>query len=212
MGAVSPSVWVIFDFAGVIGEHQRPDDLSSILRAAGSPPEKNFWQSYWLHRDPYDRGHLSDLEYWSAVAAGTGIELADLVAERLVELDVASWLHPNPGMVALLEELSGRGTDMALLSNAPLCLAEALEDLDWLRPLRRKFFSSRLRRAKPDPAVYEHVAASLGAATCECVFLDDRPGNVNGASRAGMRGFLFTDVTTARRHVLAGLGENTFDA
>jgi putative hydrolase of the HAD superfamily len=40
---------------------------------------------------------------------------------------------------------------------------------------------------KPDPAAYLLMAARMGVAPADCVFIDDQPGNLAGADAVGMR-------------------------
>jgi len=57
--------------------------------------------------------------------------------------------------------------------------------------------------AKPDARVYRIAAQRLGVSVNECVFVDDRPDNVDGATAAGMLGLLHADPTTTVRELRA---------
>ncbi|MEV5413981.1 HAD family phosphatase [Thermopolyspora sp. NPDC052614] len=191
--------WIIFDFAGVIGLHQPQADQDAMVKAAQGPTPEEFWEAYWNHREQYDGARVTAEEYWSTVAPAANVR-------RLVKLDVESWLHPDEGTVRLLDDLSERGHNLALLSNAPLELADAVERLPWLGRMDRLFFSSRLGMVKPDREIYLTVAAELGVEPAECVFVDDRPANVAGAEEAGMTGVLFEDAASLRRRLLPAAG------
>jgi putative hydrolase of the HAD superfamily len=192
--------WVIFDFAGVIGQHQPQESLDGMVKIAGAPDPEAFWAAYWRHRESYDAGAVTADRYWAAVLEA--VPEAATVA-RLVEADVASWLFPDVDTVELIGELADRGTGLALYSNCPLELAEALDRLPWLDPIRNRFYSSRLGQVKPDPAAFRTVAGLLGVEPEDCAFVDDRPANVAGAEAAGMTGFVFTDAATLRRNLAA---------
>lgn len=191
--------WVIFDFAGVIGQHQPQADQNAMVTAAGVSATAEFWQSYWAHREDYDAGRVTARAYWSAVLADCDGSPTPYTLDRLISLDVASWLHPNQETVALLDDLAGRGIQMALLSNCPRELAAALETLPWLDKLSHKFYSSHLSMIKPNPKIYLTVAQLLNSAPEECVLVDDRPANVSGAEKADMRGIVFTSAARLRR-------------
>lgn len=47
------------------------------------------------------------------------------------------------------------------------------------------------RLIKPDPAIYEVTAAKFGLPLDECLFIDDRQINVDGAERVGMHAMLY---------------------
>jgi putative hydrolase of the HAD superfamily len=58
--------------------------------------------------------------------------------------------------------------------------------------------SSEVGMRKPNPAIYHHALEQLGGIAPEhAVFLDDSPGNVEGARRAGLQGILVTDPLDA---------------
>ena len=51
--------------------------------------------------------------------------------------------------------------------------------------------SSEVGMRKPNPAIYHHALEALGGIPPdEAVFLDDSPGNVEGAERAGLHAIL----------------------
>ncbi|GAA0381010.1 haloacid dehalogenase [Acrocarpospora corrugata] len=153
-----------------------------------------FWAAYWDHRDPYDRGLMTAGDFWSAVAKTLEADFPAETTEELIRLDITSWLTPDLATVELIARLKSRGLGLALLSNAPHELADALEDLPWMADLEHRFFSSRMATSKPSPEIYTAVLASLGAAAGDCVFVDDRPPNVTAAEAVGMRALVFTDA------------------
>ena len=58
--------------------------------------------------------------------------------------------------------------------------------------------SSEVGMRKPDPRIYLHTLEQLGVADpARAVFLDDHPGNVAGAERAGLVGLLVADPVEA---------------
>jgi putative hydrolase of the HAD superfamily len=115
---------------------------------------------------------------------------ADVAA--LDRADVATWSHPYEPTLRLAERLAARGTGLALLSNAPLSLAAAVDRMSWTDLVTHRFFSCRIGATKPDPAAYRAVLDRIGAAPAHVTFVDDRPANVAGAEAVGIRGVLFT--------------------
>ena len=99
--------------------------------------------------------------------------------------DVAGWCHPQPASLAVVDALAKDGVDLALLSNAPASLADAVDELPWMQVVPRRFYSCRLRATKPDPAAYGGVLAELRADPRDVTFVDDRPANVAGAAAVG---------------------------
>ncbi|MGI5291778.1 HAD family hydrolase [Nonomuraea polychroma] len=185
--------WIVFDYGGVLSLPQPESDAVAMAQAVDTDPEA-FKQGYWQHRLDFDRG-LSPHAYWSAVLgrSATHAEVA-----RLVAMDVASWAHPNEGTIALLDDLIEAGHDVALLSNAPVCIGDGLDELPWIAAIGHRFYSGRMGLVKPDREIFDEMARALGAAPSEIVFIDDRLENVEGAERAGMRGVHFTDAAALR--------------
>ncbi|MFI6502669.1 HAD family hydrolase [Nonomuraea typhae] len=186
--------WIVFDYGDVLSVSQPDADVEALARAARKDLG-TFTRGYWAHRLEFDRGALTDEQYWEQVL---GREPAAGEVTRLVALDVASWSHPCEGTVALLRELLAEGRNVALLSNAPASMGDGLERLPWIAAIERRFFSGRLGLVKPDREIFDQMAGQLGAAPEEIVFIDDRELNVAGAERAGMTGLHYRDPETLR--------------
>ncbi|QYC41105.1 Alpha-D-glucose-1-phosphate phosphatase YihX [Nonomuraea coxensis DSM 45129] len=194
--------WIVFDYGGVLSLPQPESDALEMARAMGAEPEA-FLTGYWRHRLDFDRAGLTPHAYWAAVL---GRSVTHSEVARLVAMDLAGWAHPDEGTVALLGELLADGRDVALLSNAPVCLSDGLDELPWIAAIGRRFYSGRMGLVKPDRKIYDEVARELDADPADVVFIDDRPENVEGAERAGMTGLLFTgsaDLRAGLRGVLA---------
>lgn len=188
--------WIVFDYGEVIS---KPTAALPTLADLLGVTAEDLVTAYWAHRDAYDRG-LPDPEYWRAVAADAGAAVAvdDALAARLTEVDVAGWMHPEPSTLALLAELDEAGVPLALLSNAPSSFGRAAERQAWTRHFRHLVFSGDLGVAKPDERIWQALARRLGARPADCVFLDDRQVNIDGAVAAGMAGVLWRGSAPAR--------------
>ncbi|MCF6474094.1 HAD family phosphatase [Nonomuraea sp. MG754425] len=186
--------WIVFDYGGVLSLPQPESDAEAMARVVGADPAE-FGRGYWAHRLEFDRGSLTPHAYWAAVLGrpATQSEVA-----RLVAMDVASWAYPDRGTVTLLDELLDAGRDVALLSNAPVCVGDGLDQLPWIAAIGHRFYSGRMGLVKPDREIYDELARGLGADPAEIVFIDDRPENVEGAERAGMTGVRFTGAADLR--------------
>ena len=199
--------WVLFDYGGVICQPQPEADVALLAAAAGgSVPD--FSEGYWAHRLDYDRAELNDVTYWQKVGAGVGRTYSAAEIAELTRLDIASWVHLQPETVTLIEDLAAAGHRLALLSNAPAEVADAVAALPVAAHFEHCTFSCYLPAAKPDPECYQAVLALLGASPAEVIFLDDRPENVAGAEALGIRAVRFTGAAQARA-ALAALGVTT---
>lgn len=198
--------WVLFDYGGVICQPQPQADRARLARASGGPVG-NFEAAYWQYRLDYDRAALDATAYWQRVAADLGRSYTAAEIAELSRLDTASWLTLEPGSVDLIADLASAGQRLALLSNAPADVAEAVARLPLGRHFEHLVFSCALKSAKPDPECFQATLALLDAEPGKVFFLDDRADNVAGAAALGIRSFQFTDAAAARadlaRHGIA---------
>jgi len=112
-----------------------------------------------------------------------------------------------PGTVALLERLARAGKYfLATLNNESRELNLYRIKQFNLRKYFSAFFSScYLGVQKPEEAIYRLAMDITQRAPEECLFIDDRPLNVETACRLGMRGVRFHDAEQLEKE-LQGLG------
>jgi putative hydrolase of the HAD superfamily len=190
--------WVVFDYGGVICAPQPERDVAAMAALAGAAVPR-FRDAYWARRLAYDLAELTAEEFWRAAAGQLGRPWDGSATAKLNSLDTASWLHLRPGTVHLIEDLSrDSGMRLALLSNAPYAIAEAVAALPLARHFEHLLFSCHLRLAKPDPRCFGAALDRLGAEPADVFFIDDRADNVAAASAVGIRAFRFTSAGAVR--------------
>lgn len=141
--------WVLSDYGGVICRLQPDEDLDLLAAAAGCSRQA-LADAYWSSRLDYDRGDLDAWSYWQKVGEALGRTFSAASAARvkeLIRLDVESWLHLHPETAALIEQVSSAGHRLAVLSNAPVELAEAVSALPVAGYFMDMAFSCFLRSA-----------------------------------------------------------------
>lgn len=192
MALVSSYDAFIFDYGGVLAEHQTDADQAIMAEIAGVPKDL-FKKLYWSERPAYDKGLVSYAEYWQGLAERAGAKLTEKSIEQLVELDNVSWMQFDSVMWDWVDQLRAAGKRVAMLSNMPRELGEALKSrTQKLTVFDQVSLSYEVRATKPEPAIYEHCLEGLGAAPAQTLFLDDRMPNVQAAELLGMRAILFT--------------------
>lgn len=100
-----------------------------------------------------------------------------------------AWLA---GMETVVRELHARGVPMHALSNYPAWVDACDAHLGLSRYLSLRFVSFRTGVRKPDPAAYLGACTALGVAPADCLFIDDREVNCEGARAVGMPAVRFT--------------------
>jgi epoxide hydrolase-like predicted phosphatase len=137
-----------------------------------------------------ERGEIEIGEYATdllerAAAAGVDVDFSRLS-------DLMSRLEVHDVVVERIRRLRADGIRTALVTNnVQVASAQwrALVPVDELFEV--VIDSSAVGMRKPNEAIYLHALALLGGVDpAEAVFLDDAPGNVAGAVRAGLRGIL----------------------
>ncbi|WP_167052106.1 HAD family phosphatase [Salinibacterium sp. ZJ77] len=202
-----PGRVVVFDYGEVISMSQSGHDTLALLGAAAQEAQ-SFWPVYWRHRDQLDKGEISVVDYWKAVASDLGADWDLPTIQRLWAIDFRSWISVEPGTVHLIQELARGGTRVALLSNAGFDFGAAFRAAPFASVMERVFVSAELGMLKPDAEIYQHVIAELGIEPAQMVFIDNKAVNVDGATALGATGHVFRSVQ-GLREFLESLAEAT---
>jgi putative hydrolase of the HAD superfamily len=189
----------IFDYGGVLVGHQADADQERLAKLAGMTKDR-FFELYWEHRLAYDRGDLTRAEYWQTLAAGAGTSFNECTIDELAEADVQSWMGFDAPMWTWIADLRRAGMRVAMLSNMPRDLGEALRTRSTrLQAFDHVTLSYQVRSAKPGVPAYEDCLKGLSTRPEETVFFDDKLANVEAAERLGMRGIQFVNREKALR-------------
>ncbi len=156
-----------------------------IERVGGIATERDeLWQQM-LRREVTER------QYWAQRAAELGAAVGETwdtraMIERMFELPEQDWLRAE--MVDLMTDTKAAGLALGALTND----MTDFHGPDWVdRQEHLKLFdvivdASLTGVMKPDPRAFSQGAEALGLPVGQVVLLDDMPGNVAGARRAGM--------------------------
>lgn len=193
---------MVFDFFGTLTdpavEALRMGTFDSTAAALGVEPER----FRAVMRGSFPRrivgAYGGTRETLLAMARLCGVEPDDC------RLDLALRTHhagaerlrtPRPEALAVLGHLRTRGFRLGLLSDCASELCEAWTTTPYAGRIDVPVFSWREGRRKPDPRLYETVAARLGVPPGECWFVGDGGSREHdGALRAGMRPVLVTNA------------------
>jgi beta-phosphoglucomutase family hydrolase len=113
-------------------------------------------------------------------------ELARL-KEELFRSSIRGAISANPGVLELLERLRKKGKKMAIVSSTPRQNVEMILESLKARPFFDVVIAEEdVPHGKPDPEGYLIAAERLGVDPERCVVIEDAPGGVEAAKRAGM--------------------------
>lgn len=194
---------VIFDFGGVVFRWNPLRLLARVLPARANTPAAAehwkglFFQNYTGDWGAFDSGLITMDETCRRIAARTGLGQAEVQAV----LDaVPDELAPQPDTVALMRRLREAGHRLYYLSNMPAPYAQhLLRTHDFMAWFDDGVFSSTVKLAKPDPAIFKLALGQFDITAGETVFIDDHAPNVDAARALGITAFVFTDAELLAR-------------
>lgn len=109
------------------------------------------------------------------------------------------------GMDELIADVRTAGLTLHVASNYPVWIEELRERFALDARFDGVWASCHLGVRKPDPAFFARLLQEVGLPAGDCLFVDDRPVNVEAAAAAGMRAAVFTSAADLRA-VLAAEG------
>jgi HAD superfamily hydrolase (TIGR01509 family) len=148
----------------------------------------------------FERGELDEAGF----AEGFFRDGRDLDIAGLKSALISGYAYLD-GMESLLASLAGAGVTMHALSNYPDWYRLIEDKLALSRFLEWSFVSCQTGVRKPDAAAFTIPVARLGLTPQQCLFIDDRTSNCEGARAAGLTALLFSDAARLRSD-LAALG------
>jgi putative hydrolase of the HAD superfamily len=192
MALVDRFAGVIFDYGGVLASHQTDEDANHLAQLAGVDPV-HFQELYWGERLAYDRGDLTGPDYWRRLAKLAGRTMDDETIQSLIALDARSWMHFMRPMYEFAARLRASGKRLAVLSNMPRELGEAIKaDGFGFEGFDHVTLSYEVRSAKPETPIYMHCLEGVCTSAPDTLFLDDRAVNIEAARALGIAGVQFS--------------------
>ena len=189
----------VYDIGNVL---VRWDSLGIVEAAFGLSGEEAKARRHALFGETDIWRALNRGEHTEAGAKTAYVEAGLLTADEADAMFAALYdsLHLLEDTPPLMERLKAAGYRIfALTDNVREIVAHLSDQYAWWALFEGVTNSAELGCLKPDPRMYRHVLETNGLAAEETVFLDDMPGNVEGARAAGMHAFVFTDAAQAER-------------
>ncbi len=194
---------IVFDMGGVLLSF----DHAQLIRDAGvTDPadaalvdDEVLCSLEWVR---LDRGSMDREEGLHAMCARLPERLRS-AGEHLV----TSWfrpLRPIPGMADLVRELKALGYPLYLLSNAGTNQKDYWPLIPGSECFDGTLISADVGLLKPEAEIYRLLYGTFSLRPEDCFFIDDSPGNIEGAFETGMPGFVFRgDVRKLRAALIA---------
>jgi len=181
---------VIFDLGRVL---VNVDLTKSIFRQSSkykNMTDKQIMETLFKKPSVYTdlaEGRISGQKFYEKMCGQLGL---DLSYEEFVE-KWCSIFEPMAGMDKLVSELSEK-YKLGLLSDiGPIHWNYLINEMAVLKAFKKPVLSYKTGILKPDAEAYRIAAKSVGCRMNECLFIDDRAINVQGAEKAGMAALQF---------------------
>lgn len=181
---------VIFDFGQVL---VRFDPAYMVGVYVSEPDDKAL-----LEKVVFDRLYWNDLD-----AGKLGHDEAfELMCQRLPERLHDSARRIYDGWILNIPEIEGMrelvsyikekyGVKCFVLSDISHYFADNSHRVPILSLVDGCVFSANVGATKPDRRIYEHLIEKYRLDPAETVFIDDKPGNIEGAAAVGIKGYVF---------------------
>jgi 2-haloacid dehalogenase len=191
---------VVFDLGNVLIDW---DPHPAIAAAVGDDEAARFLASddfdfgAWNHEQ--DSGRAFEESEQAAVARVP--HWREHILSYRVNFD-RSLIGEIAATVDVLRDLHAAGVRLLALTNwSAELFPVARGRFDFLELFEDILVSGEERLAKPDPRIFELLTERSGLPPGSCVFVDDKPENVEAARAAGLDGIVFVDDGTLREQL-----------
>jgi len=136
-----------------------------------------------------DYGKITNSQRFEGVSKRVPVALHKKLKECVEQWDIC--MDPVEGAQDFCRLVKEKGYGIYVLSNACSKFYEYFPrhySLDFFDGI---VVSSDVHMIKPEPLIYNYLLESYGLKPEECLFIDDRAENVEGARRVGMKAVLF---------------------
>lgn len=166
---------IVLDMYGVIVK-QTGDDFVPYVQQTfpNKTPEEIY--TPWFKADV---GEISSLDVWRQIGFTGDLEK--------IEKEYLDTIELNDGFIDFVEA-AGKKYKLAIISN---------DSSRWSKYLREKFdinkyfdvisISGDLKIEKPDERIFQRTIEKLSVNAEECLYVDDREGNLKAAEKVGMK-------------------------
>ena len=183
---------VVFDFGGVMTTCTMPERVRPIVDELGIP-WKALEDGFAKYRRLMDGGFMGFDEMYRKIWEEAGVTLSDEVQARILEEDMASFLYPNLRTLAWMRRLKAEGYKIGILTNMWADFGRKFRETfpQFIELADAMVVSGEEHMYKPMKEIYDLLRDRIGLKSEELLFIDDAPGNCEGARKAGWKALRF---------------------
>lgn len=191
---------IVFDYGGVLVQY---DFEGFFARELGSKEQAHLFMTQVLTEENNGRLDKADKSFdeymteWKAQWPQF-TNAIDLLDKHYTDI----FTSEMPRIAELMQELKDKGYRLLGLSNWSTKVFDIMRKFPApFALLDGSLISHQVHLLKPDQAIYEAFCRKFDVKPSECLFIDDKAANIEGAKRAGWNGVVFTNTEQLREEL-----------
>ena len=190
---------IIFDVGKVLVSYEPDEYMKSLGLDQETMDAINgamFQNKLW---DMFDQGLFSSEECLEKFIEGAPKYETEI---RQIYATVGKTVKMYPYSMEWIQELKDKGYNIYILSNySQHMMKQTKRKLRFLSLVDGAVFSYECKLLKPSVKIYEYLCQKYHLNCSECVFVDDRMENVEGAQRSGILAMQFKDYAQGKQQL-----------
>jgi epoxide hydrolase-like predicted phosphatase len=182
---------IVFDYGGVVGTDVMNFIHERVARKVGLPFE-NVKAEFKKLSPAIQKGEMSASMFYLRLGKVLNIDPNEL--EKIWTATFEENARVNKEVVEIVRLLKNGGYKIALCTNniSPFVKMHN-KHMDFsIFPVQ--IVSCEIGMRKPEKEIYEYTLKQLNVKADECIFIDDKPANIEAAKNIGMVGILFENA------------------
>lgn len=196
---------IVLDFGGVLVQY----DFTAYFTTVLGSREKGEWFMHHIltdeNNDKLDKGDKPFsyyMELWKKHWPDYTVAI-DAFDKHYTDI----FTGEVPGMSGLMKSLKGKGYRLLGLSNWSTKVFDIMDKFPRIFGLLDGYLvSHKVHLLKPHKEIYEAFCQKFNVKPEECVFIDDKPANIEGAKSVGMSGIVFKNAAQLEAELESLLG------
>ena len=190
---------IVFDFGGVLVQY---DFLTFFAKILGSKEDATCFMQKVLSEKVNNEMDLELHEFsyyieqqkrlWPEYA-----EALDIFDKHYIDVFTCE----TEGIRDLMLSLKAKGYRLLGLSNWSSRVYEVMDKFDIFNLIEDSLISKDVHQLKPNKDIYESFLNKFDVKAAECVFIDDKPENIEGCKTVGMNGIVFKNSNQLKQEL-----------
>lgn len=180
---------IVFDMGNVLLDYNPEVPLDAFCKTEEEKAvirKELFGGPEWIQGD---LGNMTNEERYESVKQRVPEAVYPALKKCVYEWDIC--MKPIPGAMEFCEYIRQKGYGLYVLSNASDAFYDYFPKFAPLDFFDGIIVSADIHIIKPDIRIYQHLLEIYHLVPEECLFIDDREDNVEGAKQVGMSGEVF---------------------